>query len=60
MQSFDFDIKIQAGSIEEATRKANAAACLMKELSLAEIEKLAYIVKHDPQKRVMARRFLGL
>jgi hypothetical protein len=60
MQSFDFDIKIQAVSIEEATRKANAGAVLIKELSIPELEKLAHIVRNDPDKRAMARRFLGV
>lgn len=60
MQVFEFDMEIPASSIEEATRKATAGAALIKELSIAELEKLAYIVKHDPDKRAMARRFLGV
>jgi hypothetical protein len=60
MQVFEFEIKIPAGSVEDATRKANAAACLLKELSIAELEKLAHIVKHDPDKRALARKFLGV
>ncbi len=60
MQSFDFEIQIPANSVDEATRKANAGAVLIKELSIAELEKLAHIVRHDPDKRAMARRFLGV
>jgi hypothetical protein len=60
MQPFEFDIQIPAATQEDALRKANAAAVLLQKLSVAELEKLAYIVNNDPKKLAMARSFLGL
>ena len=59
MQPFDFDMQIHANSQEEATRKANAAGTLIKQLSVVELEKLAHIVLHDERKLSWARSFLA-
>lgn len=60
MPTYEFELKIQATSIEAATRKANAGAVLLENLSTEEIEKLAYVVRNEPEKLALARKFLGL
>lgn len=60
MRPFDFEMQIPADTQEDALRKANAAVVLLQRLSVAELEKLAHIVQHDPQKLALARSFLGV
>jgi hypothetical protein len=60
MPQFEYEINIHAASEEEAQRKVTAGSALLNILSIAELEKLAYIAQHDPQKRQMARTFLGV
>ena len=60
MQRFDFEMQIPAKTQEEAIHKANAIAALAMELSAEELEKLVHVIKHDPEKRALARKFLGI
>ncbi len=60
MNKYNFEVAIEAGSVEEATEKLRAATILMQKLKANEIKRLSDIVKNDPVKTAMAKRALGL
>jgi hypothetical protein len=60
MESYGFDLTVPANSLEEARRKADAGAVLISSLSAEELEKLADVVRNDPAKLALARKFLGV
>jgi len=55
---FEFDLKIEAPTANEAQRKAKAGGILIARLKTDELEKLAHVVLHEPQKLALARKFL--
>lgn len=59
MSKHKFSITI-SGSKEDATTKANALAELARRLDAATLHALADVVKNDPEKVAMARKFLGV
>ena len=60
MQKFHYDISIEAKSESEANAKMNALTTLASKLSEKELTKLAYVIKHDPVKTALAKKYLGV
>jgi hypothetical protein len=59
MSKHKFVVTIE-GTQSEATQKANGIAVLASHLSAETITALAHLVKTDPQKVELAKRFLGV
>lgn len=60
MKKFHYDISIEAKTEAEAESKMQALTILASKLSEKELSKLAYIVKHDPVKTALAKKYLGV
>ena len=60
MKKFKYEITIEATEEKEAVVKMQAIVTLVSKLTVKELEKLAYIVKHDPVKLAMAKNALGV
>ncbi|MBT1699482.1 hypothetical protein KK083_21470 [Fulvivirgaceae bacterium PWU4] len=60
MTKFSFDITIEAETQKDAEMKLKSAAALMQKLRPNEIARLAEIVKNDPVKTALAKKYLGL
>ncbi len=60
MKKFHYDISIEAKSETDADAKMTALTTLASKLSQVELTKLAHIVKHDPIKTALAKKYLGV
>ena len=60
MNTFNYEIDIQATTKEEAQSKIKSVCDLLKKLNEKELSKLAYIVMNDPIKTAFAKRALGV
>jgi hypothetical protein len=60
MQKYQYDISIEAKSETEADTKMAALTTLASKLTAQELGKLAHIVKHDPVKTALAKKYLGV
>ena len=60
MQKFHYDISTEAKSESEANAKMNALTTLASKLSEKELTKLAHVIKHDPVKTALAKKYLGV
>lgn len=60
MEKFTFNITIEAKSQNEANDKMIAISILASKLSEKELTKMAYIIKNDPVKTAMAKKYLGV
>jgi hypothetical protein len=60
MPKCKFEMTIESPSEVEATKKMQALTVLAGKLSEKELTKLAHIVKHDPVKTALAKKYLGV
>jgi hypothetical protein len=60
MKKFRYEITIEATEEKESVLKMQAVVILVSKLTAKELDKLAYIVKHDPVKLAMAKNALGV
>jgi hypothetical protein len=60
MEKFTFNITIEAKSQNEANDKMIAISILASKLSEKELTKMAHIIKYDPVKTAMAKKYLGV
>lgn len=60
MNKFSFEVNIEAATQQEAEVKLIAASTLIQKLRAREIAKLADVVKNDPVKTTLAKKYLGL
>jgi len=60
MAKFSYDISIEASNENEANAKMTALTTLASKLNTKELEKLAHIVKNDPVKMALAKKYMGL
>lgn len=60
MKKFQYEISIEAKEEKEADTKIGALTTLAAKLSAQELSKLAHIVKHDPVKTALAKKYLGV
>lgn len=60
MQKFCYEISIEAKTDMQAENKMKALAVLASKLSAKELSRLADIVKNDPIKTALAKKYLGV
>lgn len=60
MQKYQYDITIEAKAEGEADQKMAALTTLASKLTAQELGKLAHIVKYDPVKTALAKKYLGV
>jgi hypothetical protein len=60
MKDFSYNIRIPAILEKEANEKIAALAILATHLNAKELTKLAHIVKTDPVKTALAKKYLGV
>ena len=57
---FEYNMKIEAKTEAEADEKMNALTTLAGKLIAKELVKLAHVVKNDPIKTALAKKYLGV
>lgn len=60
MKKFQYDLSIEAATETEADAKMTALTTLAAKLSQKELTKLAHVIKHDPIKTSLAKKYLGV
>ena len=60
MKDYNYNIRIPALLEKEANEKIAALAILASHLNATELTKLAHIVKTDPVKTTLAKKYLGV
>ena len=60
MNKYQYDITIEARTEQDADTKMAALITLASKLTAQELSKLAHIVKHDPVKTALAKKYLGV
>ena len=60
MKKYQYEISIEAKTENEAEAKMKALAVLASKLSEKELTKLAHVIKHDPIKTALAKKYLGV
>ena len=60
MKKYHYDISIQAKTETEADAKMTALTILACKLSQGELTKLAHVIKHDPVKTALAKKYLNV
>jgi hypothetical protein len=60
MKSYSYKITIEEKSEQDADAKIDALSMLAKKLSVKELSSLAHIVKTDPVKTALAKKYLGV
>jgi hypothetical protein len=60
MSKHTFEITIEANNENEAITKMTALTILAGKLNPKELERLAQIVKNDPIKTALAKKYMGL
>lgn len=60
MKKYHYDLSIEATSETEADAKMTALTTLATKLSQKELTKLAHVIKHDPVKTSLAKKYLGV
>jgi hypothetical protein len=60
MKSYTYKIALEEKSEPEADAKMEALITLAGNLSVQELSKLAHIVKTDPAKTALAKKYLGV
>lgn len=60
MKDYNYNIRITALLEKEATEKMTALVVLANNLTANELSKLAHIIKNDPIKTSIAKKYLGV
>ena len=60
MTKYYYDLTIEAVEEKEANAKMTALITLASRLTEKELTKLAHIIKHDPVKTALAKKYLGV
>ncbi len=60
MAKYQYEISIEAKTEPEANSKMTALITLASKLSEKELTKLAHVIKHDPIKTALAKKYLGV
>ena len=60
MKSYTYKVTLEGKSETEADAKIEALTTLAKKLSVKELSKLAHVVKTDPAKTALAKKYLGV
>lgn len=59
-KNYEFEISVEASSKAEAEAKMKALAVMVSRLTADELSKLAHIIKNDPVKTALAKKYLGV
>lgn len=60
MKNYTYKVTLEEKSETEADAKIEALTTLAKKLSVKELSKLAHVVKTDPAKTALAKKYLGV
>lgn len=60
MNTYTYELQIEATTKDEATAKMKAICDLLQKLNQKELTKLAHVVMNDPIKTALAKRALGV
>ena len=60
MKNYTYKITLEEISEQDADTKIEALSTLAKKLSVKELSKLAHVVKTDPVKTALAKKYLGV
>jgi GTP-sensing pleiotropic transcriptional regulator CodY len=60
MEKHTYEITLNTATEVEAEIKMKALVVLAQSLSAKELNKLSHIVKHDPIKTALAKKYLGV
>jgi hypothetical protein len=60
MKSYTYKFTLEENSEQDADGKIEALSTLAKKLSAKELSKLAHVVKTDPVKTALAKKYLGV
>lgn len=60
MKKYQYDLAIAANTEQEADSKMKSLTVLASKLNAKELERLAYVVEHEPVKTAFAKKALGL
>lgn len=60
MKSYTYKFTLEEKSEQDADAKIEALSTLAKKLSVKELSKLAHVVKADPVKTALAKKYLGV
>ncbi len=60
MNKYEFTINIQALTQAEADAKMQALTTLASRLTEKELSRLSHIIRHDPVKTALAKKYLGV
>jgi hypothetical protein len=60
MKKYHYDISIEAKDETEANAKMAAITTLASKLKANELSKLAHVIKNDPVKTALAKKYLGV
>ena len=60
MKKYHYNMSIEAKEEKEADAKMAALTILASKLTEKELTKLAHVIKHDPVKTALAKKYLGV
>jgi hypothetical protein len=60
MKSYTYKFTLEEKSEQDSDAKIEALSTLAKKLSVKELTKLAHVVKTDPVKTALAKKYLGV
>ncbi|HEX7904889.1 MAG TPA: hypothetical protein VF487_13515 [Chitinophagaceae bacterium] len=60
MKTYQYTMSIEGKTETETDAKMKALTILASRLSEKELSKLAHVIKHDPLKTALAKRYLGV
>ena len=60
MKSYKYQVTLEEKTEQEADAKIEALSILAKKLTVKELSKLAHVVKTDPVKTALAKKYLGV
>lgn len=58
--TYHYEFKIEAATEAEADNKMKALTVLAQKLKEKELTKLAHVIKNDPIKTALAKKYLGV
>jgi hypothetical protein len=60
MKSYKYQVTLEEKTEVEADAKIEALTVLAKKLTVKELSKLAHVIKNDPIKTALAKKYLGV
>jgi hypothetical protein len=60
MKSYKYQVTLEEKTETEADAKIEALTVLAKKLTVKELSKLAHVIKNDPIKTALAKKYLGV